>query len=61
MIKNRTVVYFAALTLCVALIWAAVSAIGHFRQTTTSKDVEKATTSLDPNLDINFFNKLQQK
>ncbi len=59
--KKRNVVYLAALTLCVALVWAGVSAAGHFRKSTTPKDTEKAAESLDPNLDMTFFTKLQQK
>lgn len=61
MIKNKSWLYLTILTLVVALTWVAVSAISHFRQTTIPKDVETAAAPLDPNLDAEFFNSLQQK
>lgn len=61
MIKNRSWLYLTILTLVVALTWVTVSAISHFRQTTIPKDVEVAAAPLDPNLDTDFFNYLQQK
>lgn len=59
--KKHNLVYLAALTLCVALVWASVSAVSHFRKPTITKDTEKAAAGLDPNLDLAFFTKLQQK
>mgnify|MGYP003394139073 CR=1 FL=1 len=59
--KNRSWLYLAILTLVVALTWATVSAISHFRKTTVTSDIEKATAPLDPNLDMAFFTKLKER
>ncbi len=59
--RNKSWLYLSILTLIVAITWATVSAVGYFRKTTVSTDVEKAAQPLDPNIDVAIFTKLQSR
>lgn len=59
--KNKNWLYFSILTLVVAIIWVAVSAVSHFRKSTVPSDVEANIIPLDPTIDMDFMSRLQQK
>lgn len=61
MIKNRNVLTFSILALIIVLVWAGVTALEHFRQSNLPKDIVMVAKPLNPELNLSFFNRLQQK
>ncbi len=59
--KDRSWLYLSLLTLLVAIVWTAVTAISSTRKSTIPSDVETVMAPLDPKIDQSIFTILQQK
>lgn len=59
--KNKDWLIIAILTFLLAMVWVGVSALAQIRQSAIGADVEKVASPLNPNLDREFFSKLESR
>lgn len=59
--KNRSWLNLALLTLLVAIVWTVVTAVASIRKSTIPADIEKVMTPLNPVINRQIFNTLQER
>ena len=61
MTKDRSWLYLALLTFLVAIVWTTVTAVSNIRKSTIPPDIEKIIIPLNPNINRDIFNILQER